>query len=138
MYKRTSLALVAATLLASVSAASAAVQSSSTIPAMQSQGTYSIPTQPARDTLNLSTVQQSTAWNDLQGKAQEQTGPTGFHAAVGATVPSTIDLKLIPNKAANDVPALKPYDFAMVKSHILIVNPTDRKVVGVMSDVTGT
>jgi hypothetical protein len=44
----------------------------------------------------------------------------------------------MPTKAASDVPSLKGYDFALISGKFLIVNPTDKKVALVMSDVTGT
>jgi hypothetical protein len=44
----------------------------------------------------------------------------------------------VSTKAATDVPLLKGYDFALVSGKLLIVNPTDKKIAMVMSDVTGT
>ena len=94
--------------------------------------------QSASDTLNLTIKQQNTAWNDLRSHAAEQKAPSGFHAFVGSTVPSTVKIEQIPGKAASNVPSLKPYDFAMIRGKLLIVNPSDRKVAAVMSDVTGS
>ena len=92
----------------------------------------------AGDTLNLTIKQQNTAWDDLRSHAAEQKAPSGFHAFVGSTVPSTVKIEQIPGKAASNVPSLKPYDFAMIRGKLLIVNPSDRKVAAVMSDVTGS
>ena len=38
-----------------------------------------------------------------------------------------------PSKASADVPTLKPYDFAMVAGKLLIVDPSDKKIVDVIS-----
>jgi hypothetical protein len=43
-----------------------------------------------------------------------------------------------PIRDPRDLPPLKPYDFAMVRGKLLIVNPSDRKVAEVMPDVTGS
>jgi hypothetical protein len=39
----------------------------------------------------------------------------------------------MPQKAANQLPALRPYDFAVLQDKLLIVNPNDKKVVDVIS-----
>jgi hypothetical protein len=63
----------------------------------------------------------------------KQTAPAGFSATMGSVVPSTMKLQPIPEKTAKDVPSLKPYDFAVIQGKVLIVNPSDRKVVEVIS-----
>jgi hypothetical protein len=88
---------------------------------------------PAGDTLNLSSTQRTTAWNDLHSQATKQTAPAGFSATMGSVVPSTMKLQPIPEKTAKDVPSLKPYDFAVMQGKVLIVNPSDKKVVEVIS-----
>jgi hypothetical protein len=130
MIKQTSLALTAGLLAAGVTAASAA--------AMQSAGASANVSQPPRDMLNLTIRQRNTAWSDLQSRATEQKVPSSFHGIVGAIVPNGVKLKPMPTKAASDVPSLKDYDFAMTGGKLLIVNPRDKKVAAVMSDVTGT
>ncbi len=123
MRKHVSIALAAGLLMAGVSAASAAgmQQRSSTM------------SQPASDTLSLTSTQQKTVWNDLHGQATEQKAPAGFNATVGAIVPSTVQIEPVPSKAATSVPALKSFDFAMVNGKLLIVNPSDKKIVEVIS-----
>ncbi len=109
-------------LLASVSAASAAgIQSSNTM------------SPPAKDTLMLSNAQQKTAWHDLYTKALNQAAPSGFGAAVGAVVPKSVTTAPMPAKAASDVPALKPYNFAMLQKKLVIVNPSDHKIAEVIT-----
>jgi hypothetical protein len=110
-------------LVAGVSAASAAGMS-------QPNSTMA---QPASDTLTLTSAQQKTVWNDLHGQATEQKAPSGFNATVGAIVPSTLKTEPVPSKAATSVPALKSFNFAMVDGKLLIVNPSDKKIVDVIS-----
>ena len=88
---------------------------------------------PAKDTLMLSNAQQKTAWHDLYTKALNQAAPSGFGAAVGAVVPKSVTTAPMPAKAASDVPALKPYNFAMLQKKLVIVNPSDHKIAEVIT-----
>ncbi len=126
MKKRTAIALAAATLLAGISAASAAPMEST-----KASGQRMAPL--ASDTLTLSTAQQKTAWHDLYTGALNQKTPSGFNAAVGATLPNNIVTAPVTARAANDVPALKPYKFAMLQKKIVIVNPSDGKIAEVIA-----
>ena len=114
MRKHISVALAAGLLVAGVSAASAGgmSQSNSTSNSTMSQ-----------DALRLTSTQQKMVWNDLHGQATEQKAPSGFNATIGAIVPSTVKTEPVPSKAATSVPALKSFNFAMVNSKLLIVNP---------------
>ena len=125
MKKQVSMALAAGLLLAGATAASAAGISSSSSPKMSNPA--------AQDSLSLATSQQKTAWNDLKGQASNQTAPSGFQATIGSVVPSNLKIAPVPSKTATEVPALKPYDFAMVSGKLLIVNPSDKKVVEVIT-----
>jgi hypothetical protein len=125
MRKHISVALAAGMLMAGVSAASAAGMS-------PSNSTNSTMSQPA-GTLSLTSAQQKTVWNDLHGQATEQKAPSGFNATVGAIVPSAVKTEPVPSRAATSVPALKSFNFAMVDGKLLIVNPSDKKIVDVIS-----
>jgi Protein of unknown function (DUF1236) len=124
MKTRSTIALAAAvTLLAGVSAASAAdIPSSHSGMAMK-----------ASDSLNLTSAQQKTAWNDLNNQGSNQSAPSDFTATAGSKVPNTVTIKAIPDKTVRAVSQLRPYDFAMVAGKILIVNPQDRTVAQVLS-----
>ena len=114
--QKKTIVLAAAALLSGVGAASAA------------------PIAPkASDSLSLSSTQQKTAWRDLYMPSLNQKAPAGFNARVGAIVPKGVTTAPVPTKAASAVPALKPYDFAMVQHRVVIVNPSDQKVAEVIS-----
>jgi Protein of unknown function (DUF1236) len=116
MKNRSTIAVAASVLLAGVTAASAATMAPR-----------------ASDALNLTSAQQKTAWNDINKSATIQKPPASFNAETGAVVPGTLKIAPVPSKAASDVTALRPYDFAMVQGKLLIVNPSDRKVAEVIS-----
>ena len=86
----------------------------------------------AKDSLSLTRSQERIAWKDINKQGASQTAPSGFAASVGATVPDNISLKSVPGNLASRVSALRPYDYALVKGRVLIVNPADKKVVDVI------
>lgn len=118
-----SIALAAAALLACVAVAAAA--------GTPSAGGKMAP--QAQDTLSLTSSQQKTAWNDLYTGALNQKTPATFDAKVGAVLPSSVTAAAMTTKAAGDLPALKPYKFAMVQKKLVIVNPADRKIAEVIT-----
>jgi Protein of unknown function (DUF1236) len=87
----------------------------------------------AKDSLTLTTQQEKTALNDIGKYSSTQNAPSDFRASVGTVVPKTVSLRQIPARVADKVPTLKPYDFAMFKSRLLIVNPSDKKIVAVIN-----
>lgn len=90
------------------------------------------PGQPT-DRLSLTDAQQKEAYNDLYMSPFAQTPPSGFKAVVGAVVPRSIATGRMPSKAATAVPVLRSYSFGIIKNKVLIVNPSDNKVVDVIS-----
>jgi hypothetical protein len=64
-------------------------------------------------------------------KTENVAAPAGFNVAVGQTLPMTITLHPIPASAG--VAAAGSNQYAMVGEKIVLVNPTDRKIVYVFS-----
>lgn len=126
----TRLAVAALALLSSVSVAAAANNMSKTSSA--TTGSASSMARTA-DTLSLSTKQQQTAWQQISKFGVKQKAPSGFTAAVGAAVPSGMTTNPVPVTAANKVPKLRPYRYALLDGKLLIVNPTDKKIAEVIS-----
>jgi len=130
--------LAALSVVAGISVASAGPATSrdnTNAPAakMQSDKTQSAnATAQSSDTLTLSDAQRKTAWQDLYMDSLNQNTPPGFDAVVGATVPNTIVIAPVTAQAGSDVPALKPYSFAMVQKKLVIVNPSNRKIANVI------
>jgi len=122
MMKSASVAVAAALLLSGVSAASAASHMSK-----RSTGSAT-----ASDTLDLSATQQKDIWKDLSHHATSQTAPSGFSATVGEAIPSGVTTYPLPREAARDVPAVRPYRYAMMQDKVLIVNPNDKKIADVV------
>jgi len=87
----------------------------------------------AKDNLSLTRSQQRTAWRDISKVAASQKAPDDFTASVGATIPNDLSLKPMPARVATRISSLKPYDYALLHGKLLIVNPNDKKVVGVIN-----
>jgi hypothetical protein len=87
----------------------------------------------ARDSLSLTRRQERTALRDISQKASGQSAPSSFNASVGATIPDDITIRQMPAKLTARVSSLKPYDYALLPDHLLIVNPKDKKVVDVIN-----
>lgn len=126
--------LAAAISAAAVGPASAADGANASAAKVQSDKTQSADAsaQPA-DMLTLSDAQQKTAWQDLYMDSLNQNTPPGFDLVVGATVPNTIVIAPVTAQAGSDIPALKPYSFAMVQKKLVIVNPSNRKIADVIA-----
>lgn len=87
----------------------------------------------AGDTLALSGTQQKAIWKDVGRHAANQAAPSGFNAAVGTAVPSAVSTYPLPRQARRDVPAVRPYRYAMMQDKLLIVNPSDHKIADVVA-----
>jgi hypothetical protein len=94
------------------------------------------PSASASDTLKLTSAQEHTIWQSVSksdhGSTVGMKAPSNFTPSVGATVPSSLALKSLPSDVASQVPAVKPYQYAMFNNELLIVNPTDKKVVDII------
>jgi len=129
MRNATRLTLAAVALLSGISVASAAGMSKSTT----TTGSGSSLPQPS-DTLTLTSSQQKMAWKDIKSQAQKETAPATFTAKIGAAVPKDLGTKPVPVSTANKVPALRPFQYALLDSNkLLIVNPTDHKVAEIIT-----
>jgi Protein of unknown function (DUF1236) len=83
------------------------------------------------DTVILSAAQRRAVWNDLIKQATNQNA-AGFDATIGTFVPKSVKIEPIPTKATANNPELRPYDYAMVGDHIVIVDPTNKVIVDVL------
>jgi hypothetical protein len=123
------LAATAVALSSSVGIASAAEQGSTISKTSQPSAMHKM-TQPG---LSLTSEQQKLAWKDVERSATAQKAPADFTARVGATVPNGVALKPVPANLGRQVSTLKPYDYALLKNELLIVDPGSKKIVDVIN-----
>ncbi|MET4292350.1 hypothetical protein ABIB06_002171 [Bradyrhizobium sp. LB8.2] len=122
-------AATAVALASSVGIASAAEQGS-TMSKMAQPSAMREMTKPG---LSLTSAQQKLAWKDVERIAMAQKAPADFTPRVGATVPNDVALKPVPANLGRQVSTLKPYDYALLKHELLIVDPSSKKVVDVIN-----
>lgn len=88
----------------------------------------------AKDSLTLSSAQKKTIWQDVSKQESSMRSPAGFTAKVGAAVPGAVMLHPLPTSVTNNIAAIRPYEYAMLDNkQLLIVNPTDKKVVDIIT-----
>ena len=113
----------------SIGSASAAEQASTMSKMSKSSATQAT----AKQGLSLTSAQQKLAWKDVDRSATAQKTPADFAPRVGATVPNDVALRPIPAKLGQQVSSLRPYDYALVKHELLIVDPMNKKVIDVIN-----
>lgn len=85
------------------------------------------------DQLKLTSAQRNEIWKSLSSQTKE-TPPNGFTAKVGEAVPSALHLQPLPSNVTSNVPAVKSYDFAMLQNEVLLVDPSSKKIVDIVTE----
>ena len=81
----------------------------------------------------LTGAQEQLLWQRI-GRNASSTTPSGLISAVGATLPASVALRALPATVTRQVPAVRPYKYAILDKSLLIINPTDRVIVDVITD----
>jgi hypothetical protein len=85
------------------------------------------------DRLNLTSAQRHELWQSISNQAAKENAPAGFTAKVGDAVPSSVKLELLPPNLTSQIPAVKSYDYALMQNDLLIVDPTSKKIVDIIT-----
>ncbi len=86
------------------------------------------------DLLFLSGAQEQLIWQRVgRHHAGATTALPGFDDGIGATMPASVKARAIPSNVTAEIPAVRAYRYAMLGNELLIVNPTDKKIVDVIS-----
>jgi hypothetical protein len=81
----------------------------------------------------LTDAQRQEIWQGVSQQPTNEGLPVGFKAEVGGTVPGSIKMEPLPNVVSAAVPVVKSYDFAMAQGQVLIVEPSSRRIVDILS-----
>jgi len=84
-------------------------------------------------TLDLSPAQRLTIYQSVSQTHKNNAAPTGLRVSVGAHVPDTIELKPLSETLVAIVPAAKNYAVAMIEKQVVLVDPTTKQVVAVVT-----
>jgi hypothetical protein len=81
----------------------------------------------------LTDAQRQEIWQGVSKQPTNKGLPAGFKAEVGGTLPGSIKMDPWPNDVSAAVPVVKPYDFAMAQGQVLIVDPSSKRIVDILS-----
>lgn len=121
-------ALVFALMLGGLATASA--QIGSTPPALQ-EGTIGR-SDPTTAQLRLSETQKSAIAEAVRRENKAAEPSVSFVASVGAPVPPAIELYILPDAVLAEVPAAKTVKYTVVKNQLVLVDPTNMRVVEII------
>jgi Protein of unknown function (DUF1236) len=81
--------------------------------------------------LVLTPAQRNAIYAEVS-KDKSKTSPKDFSPVIGADVPPMIQLYALPDDAVAEVPAAKLYECTMVENKVVVVDPTQMRVIDVI------
>lgn len=78
------------------------------------------------------TAAQRNAIYDAVRKDKSKVAPSRFATAVGAEVPAMIELYVLPDDILAQNPAAKFYKYTVVQDRVVLVDPTNMRIVAVI------
>jgi hypothetical protein len=111
-------------------AGAASAQIGSTPPSIQ-EGTIGRG-DPLSTELRLTEAQRSAIAAAVRRENKAAEPSVSFVASVGAPVPPVIELYLLPDAILADVPAAKRVKYTVVKNQVVLVDPTNMRVVEII------
>jgi hypothetical protein len=100
------------------------------LPAMPSTGGVgTVPAQPQP----LTESQKVAIVQAVRQNRRDVKVPPGVHAHVGAELPASMELHMLPDRALADIPEAKPYRYTVVDDRVVLVDPTSMRVVEVLA-----
>ena len=116
-------------LLASVGVASAQSPTSPTVPAPAAKSQDSM---RQGGSLQLSAQQKAAIFQSVTKERVKSPPPANMQVSVGAQIPASIELYTLPANVVSEVPAAKAYKYTVAQNQVLIVDPTNMKIVDVI------
>ena len=116
-------------LLASVGVASA---QSPTSPAAPAPAAKSQDSMKQGSSLQLNAQQKAAIFQSVTKEKVKSPPPANLQVSVGAQIPASIELYALPANVVSEVPATKPYKYTVAQNQVLIVDPTNMKIVDVI------
>jgi hypothetical protein len=81
--------------------------------------------------LELTPAQRSAIYDAVR-KDKSKVAPSRFSTAVGAEVPAMIELYMLPDDILVQNPAAKFYKYTVVQDRVVLVDPTNMRIVAVI------
>ena len=116
-------------LLASVGVASAQSPTSPTAPAPAAKSQDSM---KQGGSLQLNAQQKAAIFQSVTKEKVKSPPPANMQVSIGAQVPASIELYPLPANVVSEVPAAKSFKYTVAQNQVLIVDPTNMKIVDVI------
>jgi hypothetical protein len=82
--------------------------------------------------LQLTPAQKTAIFQSVSKDKANIKSPPNMSASVGAQVPPSAELYILPDNVVADSPAAKAYKYTIVQNQVLLVDPTTMRVVEVI------
>jgi Protein of unknown function (DUF1236) len=86
----------------------------------------------ASDDFALTGAQESLIRHAVSRQDGQGAHASGFNASLYTALPSSIVLHNLPSKVTGQIPMLRPYKYATWGDALLIINPSDRRIVDII------
>ncbi|MBI5113758.1 MAG: DUF1236 domain-containing protein [Rhodovulum sp.] len=80
----------------------------------------------------LTEAQKAAIARSVREANRKVTVPPGVQVRVGAELPPSMELYMLPDPTLATIPEAKPYKYTVVEDRVLLVDPTTMKVVEVL------
>ena len=82
--------------------------------------------------LQLNAQQKAAIFQSVTKDKVKSPPPANMQVSVGGQVPASIELYPLPANVVSEVPAAKSYKYTVAQNQVLIVDPTNMKIVDVI------
>jgi hypothetical protein len=128
--------IVVVLMMAAVAGFAAAQSPPTAVGSQQETITHPLPGPPpgsgASSQLQLTNAQKLTIANAIRGAGSKPASRVNFTTNIGAPVPPSIELYVLPDAALSAVPDAKVVKYTTVQNEIVLVDPTTMRVVDVI------
>jgi hypothetical protein len=84
--------------------------------------------------LELTPAQRTAIFNAVRRSDKKITAPAELKPSVGAEAPASMELHVLPDQALLEAPAAKAFKYTMVQNQVVLVDPTNMRVVDVIGE----
>jgi hypothetical protein len=84
--------------------------------------------------LSLTPAQRLAIYQSATQTQKNSAAPTGFRVTVGAHVPDSVELKPLSDTLAKVAPQAKDFSVGMIEKQVILVDPSNRQVVAVVTE----
>ena len=82
--------------------------------------------------LQLSAAQKTAIFQSVTKEKVKTPPPANMQVSVGAQIPASIELYPLPANIVSEVPATKAFKYTVAQNQVVIVDPTNMKVVEII------